>query len=176
MKPMHARLRQLERGFTLFELAVVASVVAILVAVLLSRLSFYAQATRQLAFDQTLAALRAQVKLEALELMIVQRPEEVAALAGQNPMNWLAQKPANYLGELTSPDVRKLAPYNWFFDRVDGKLVYLLSQSNIFRAEGSELLKFKVSLQQASPSPSEAGAALVLEVVPNSAGGQVAAR
>lgn len=176
MRQVRTSLRRPDRGFTLFELAVVASLFAILAAVLLSRLSFYAQTARRLAFEQTLAALQAQVKLRALELVIARRPQEIATLAGQNPVNWLAQKPANYLGELTSPDVKKLAPDNWFFDRSDGRLVYLLNESNTFGTEGSELLQFKVSLKQVPPTLSEAGAALALEAVPNSVGGAVAAR
>ncbi|KAB8045003.1 prepilin-type N-terminal cleavage/methylation domain-containing protein [Janthinobacterium aquaticum] len=176
MMLMRARLHRADAGFTLFELAVVVAVVAILSTVLLSRLSFYTQTARQLAFNQTLAALRAQVKLEALELMIARRPEDIAALAGKNPFNWLVQKPANYLGEMTSPNTKKLDPDNWFFDKNDGKLVYLLSAGNIFSSEGSELLKFKVSLKQVPPTATEAGDALTLEAMPSSSGGAVAAR
>ena len=136
------------RGFTLFELAVVVAVVGVLMVVLLSRLSFYRDEAERLAYEQTLNALRTEVQLQSYALVIAGRTKDIAALAGQNPMNWLAQKPPNYLGEIYSPDVKKLVSGNWFFDRSDGKLVYLLNKSNTFDAQGFDLLQFKVSLSQ----------------------------
>lgn len=153
------------RGFTLFELAVVVAVVGVLMVVLLSRLAFYRDQAERLAYEQTVTALRTEVQLQAYALMIAGRTKNIAALAGQNPMNWLAQKPANYLGEFYSPDVKKLASGNWFFDRSDGKLVYLLNQSNTFDAQGFDLLQFKVSLSQGAEVALAGGAAKV-ELVP----------
>ncbi|WP_308921675.1 type II secretion system protein [Janthinobacterium sp. J1-1] len=142
------RGRRAGRGFTLFELAVVVSVIGILIVVLLSRMAFYRDEAERLAYEQTLTALRTEVQLQTYALMIAGRQKEIPALAGQNPMNWLAQKPPNYLGEIYSPDVKKLVSGNWFFDRSDGKLVYLLNKSNTFDAQGFDLLQFKVSLSQ----------------------------
>jgi prepilin-type N-terminal cleavage/methylation domain-containing protein len=139
---------QAGRGFTLFELAVTVAVIGILMVVLLSRLNFYRNEVERLAFEQTVTALRTEVRLKALALMIAGREQESAALVGQNPVNWMAQKPENYLGEYNSPDINKLAPGHWFFDRNEGSLVYLLNRGNTFSKEGSELLQFKVSLLQ----------------------------
>jgi len=152
------------RGFTLFELAVVVAVVGVLMVVLLSRLAFYRDEAERLAYEQTVTALRTEVQLQAYALMIAGRTKNIAALAGQNPMNWLAQKPANYLGEFYSPDVKKLASGNWFFDRSDGKLVYLLNQRNIFDSKDSELPKFKVSFSKGSENV--AGSVEMLALVP----------
>ena len=144
------RGRRAGRGFTLFELAVVVSVIGILIVVLLSRMAFYRDEAERLAYEQTLTALRTEVQLQTYALMIAGRQKEIPALAGQNPMNWLAQKPPNYLGEFDAPDVKKLASGNWFFDRSDGKLVYLLNQRSIFDPKDSELPKFKVSYSKGS--------------------------
>lgn len=138
------------RGFTLFELAVTVSVIGVLIVVFLGRVSFYRDEAARLAFEQTVTALRAEVRLRVLALTIAGKRKDIPALAGQNPMNWLAQKPANYLGEFYSPDTKKFASGNWFFDRSNGLLVYLLNPSNIFDANDSELLKFNVSLSAGS--------------------------
>lgn len=138
------------RGFTLFELAVTVAIIGILTVVLLSRLAFYRDEAERLAFQQTVTALRAEVRLKAYSLQIANRQKEIVVLAGQNPINWLQQKPSNYLGEYYSPDIKKLASGHWFFDRSDGLLVYLLNPSNTFGVQGSELLQFKVSLSQVS--------------------------
>jgi len=154
MTQAHAGLRQASRhrngGFTLFELAVVVAVTGILIIVLLSRVMFYRNEAERLAFQQTLTALRAETSLQAYARLIAGRPGEIAALAGQNPVNWLAQPPPNYLGEFYSPDTKKLASGNWFFDRSDGILVYLLNEGNTVDLKGPELLKFKVSLSKGS--------------------------
>ena len=161
-KPVHGR--RAGRGFTLFELAVVVAVIGILMVVLLSRLAFYRDEAERLVYEQTLSALRTEVQLQTYALMIAGRQKEIPALAGQNPMNWLAQKPPNYLGEFSSPDIKKLASGNWFFDRSDGKLVYLLNQRNIFDPKDSELPKFKVSFSKGSENV--AGSVEKLALVP----------
>ena len=171
----HGRRLRAGRGFTLFELAVTVAVIGILVTVLLSRMGYYRAEAERLAFEQTVTALRAEVRLRTFALAIAGKSGEVGGLAGKNPMNWLAQKPPNYLGEFYSPDTKKLASGNWFFDRSDGLLVYLLNQSNTFDSEGSELLKFKVSLLQGSKKTA-AGAAETLELMPVQVRKEIAVR
>lgn len=137
-------------GFTLFEFAVVMAVTGILIIVFLNRVMFYRNEGERLAFLQTMTALRTATSLQTYGRLIANRPGEIAALAGKNPVNWLERKPPNYLGEFYSPDTKKLAAGNWFFDRSDETLVYLLNEGNTFDVKGSELLKFKVSLSQGS--------------------------
>ena len=162
-------------GFTLFELAVAAAVSGILIMVFLSRVAFYRNEAERLAFEQTVLALRTETSMQGYATVIANRPAQLGTLAGQNPMNWLAQKPPNYLGEFYSPDPKKLASGNWFFDRSDGLLVYLLNESNTFDAEGSELLKFKVSLSQGSKKAA-AGTEERLELVPVQVRKEIAVR
>lgn len=140
----------LQRGFTLFELAVVMSVIVVLAAVLLSRLTVIQQEAERVAVQQTLLALRAGLRMQVLELYASDRQNQLPALAGQNPIDWLAEKPANYLGAYMSPEMEKLPQSHWFFDRSNAELVYMLNRGNNFAARHSELLRFKVSLLQAS--------------------------
>ncbi|MGK5061311.1 type II secretion system protein [Janthinobacterium sp. LB3P112] len=139
----------LQRGFTLFELAVVMSVIAVLATVLLSRLTVIQQDAERVAVRQTVVALRAGLRMKVLELYASDRQNQVPALAGQNPIDWLAEKPANYLGAYTAPAIEKLPQSHWFFDQSNAELIYILSRGNIFGGYRSELLQFKVSLQQA---------------------------
>ena len=139
-----------QRGFTLFELAVVASLIAVLAAVLLGRLEVVQQEAERVAVQQTLLALRAGLRMQVLELYASDRQNQVPALAGQNPIDWLAEKPANYLGAYMAPEMEKLPPSHWFFNRSNAELIYILNRSNSFATRHSELLRFKVSLRQAS--------------------------
>ena len=139
-----------QRGFTLFELAVVASVIAVLTVVLLGRLAVVQQEAERVAVQQTLLALRAGLRMQVLELYASDRQNQLPALAGQNPIDWLAEKPANYLGAYMAPEMEKLPPSHWFFNRSNAELIYILNRSNSFATRHSALLRFKVSLRQAS--------------------------
>ncbi|MGK5047815.1 type II secretion system protein [Janthinobacterium sp. GB4P2] len=142
-----------QRGFTLFELAVVVSLIAVLAGVLLSRLTVLQQEAERVAVQQTLLALRAGLRMEVLELYASDRQNQLPTLAGQNPIDWLAEKPANYLGVYAAPEIAKLPQSHWFFDRNNAELIYILNRSNTFGASRSEWLQFKVSLRQASATP-----------------------
>ena len=138
-----------QRGFTLFELAVVASLIAVLAGVLLSRLTVVQQEAERVAVQQTVAALRAGLRMKVLQLYVAGQQNQLPALVGQNPVDWLLEKPANYLGAYTAPAIEKLPQSHWFFDQSNAELIYILNRGNIFGGYRSELLQFKVSLQQA---------------------------
>jgi general secretion pathway protein G len=142
--------RARQTGFTLFELAVAVSVIAVLAAVLLSRLVAVQQEAERVAVQQTVLALRAGLRMKVLELYVADRQNQLTALVGQNPIDWLAEKPPNYLGEYTAPQIVKLPQSHWFFDRSNAELIYVLNRGNTFGLGRSELLQFKVSLRQAS--------------------------
>ncbi|MCC7681924.1 type II secretion system protein [Janthinobacterium sp. FW305-128] len=141
---MATPLRQ--RGFTLFELAVVASVFAILVGVFLNRAGYYQQQAQQLAMAQTLGALRTGLRVQVLQLYLADGRARIPALARQNPFDWLADKPANYLGEFDAPVLDELPGGNWLYDRKEQKIIYLFSNGNIFPGSELDAVKFKVIL------------------------------
>lgn len=76
---MRRSLRQ--RGFTLFELAVVAGVFAILVTVLLNRLGYYQQQAQQVAVAQMLGVLRTSLRVQVLQLYLADRRDKIPALS-----------------------------------------------------------------------------------------------
>lgn len=135
-----------QRGFTLFELAVVASVFAILVAVFLNRAGAYQQQAQQVAVAQMLGVLRTSLRVQVLQLYLADRRDKLPALARQNPFDWLMDKPANYLGEFAQPDLAKLPAGNWLYDKKEQKIIYLFSNGNIFPSKGVDSVKFQVTL------------------------------
>lgn len=139
-------IRRRQRGYTLFELGVVAAVFAILATVLLGRLSFYQEQAERAAVARMVGVLRTSLRVQALRLVIDGKREQLPLLRQQNPLDWLADRPPNDLGELRAPELDTLPSGNWFFDKSDQKLVYLLRVNNIFSAKSIVLLKFKVIL------------------------------
>jgi type II secretory pathway pseudopilin PulG len=142
-------------GFSLFEFGVVAAIFALLVGIGANRLLFYQREAQTVAAEQLIVTLRSALQLRVAQLRASQRDDEIAALLDENPIAWLAQPPPNYLGEYYSPDTANLAAGNWYFERRDRQLVFLLTAKNSFSFRSSILLKFKVESLRIPTSPAK---------------------
>lgn len=120
------------RGFTLLELIVVICLVAILGATALDRLFWYQGQAEKASMDYTATMIKSGLWLSAADLMMANRNADIPALATHNPINLLAQKPENYLGELNSNDIRSLASGNWFYDSAKHQVVYIVKYRQNF--------------------------------------------
>lgn len=134
-------------GFTLIEFALVAAIVGVLAGALLNRIVFYQRQAELVAVQQMVGALRSAMHLQVAKLYVSNRQAELPVLVEQNPMSWLAEKPGNYAGEYFSSRSQEIAPGNWYFDRTEKTLVYLLNDgNNNFQDSRSAMLKFKIKL------------------------------
>jgi prepilin-type N-terminal cleavage/methylation domain-containing protein len=96
MSPCGLRIMR-RGGFTLLELSVAIVIMAILTAALLKSLHFYQAQVERAAAQQVVVALRSALYLQVLELIAQGRQSELVSLASQNPMDWMAVKPDNYV-------------------------------------------------------------------------------
>lgn len=133
-------------GFALFELAVAAVVVAVLAGILLHRLVPYAGQSEVVAAKQLIHSLRTALALRSAQAAASGGPDALLAISHENPIEWLARRPENYLGEYYSPDVAELPKGNWYFDKASQTLVYLAAAPKSFSAKTSKFLRFKVKL------------------------------
>jgi type II secretory pathway pseudopilin PulG len=131
-------------GFTLIESAVAAGLLGIFVAILISRVLTYQAEAERVAEEQLVATLRTAMQVRAAKAVIAHGEQGLHPLLDENPIGWLADQPANYLGEYYAPDPTELPPGNWYFDRADRSLVYLLGNRKSFSFQTSIFLKFKV--------------------------------
>lgn len=145
---MHSTFRQQRAGFTMFEFAVVASVFAVLVGVLLMRLSFYQEQAERVAVEQVASTLRTALALREIEVRQKHERGALGRLTEENPFDWLDRRPENYLGEYYGPELEKMPRGNWLFDRRDKCLIYLLNSHESFYSNASKLLKFKVEFAE----------------------------
>ncbi len=116
-------------GFTLLELAVTVAIIAILSTFLLNRIMFYRDQAEEVAMQQVVGNLRSAMHLQLALLLARNREQELLQLAQQNPMDWLAEKPANYLGEIESSQQPDLLKGNWYFDKRDKRLLYMYASA-----------------------------------------------
>jgi type II secretory pathway pseudopilin PulG len=147
------RRRGAQGGITLFESAVAAIIVGVLGAVLLTRLAYYQEQAELAAVARTANLLRAALTLRLAHLYAANRQGELPALARQNPMDWLVEKPANYAGEYAAPGRGEVAAGQWYFDKGGRKLVYLLAGGKIFKDAQPKALQFKVSFSGPAQNP-----------------------
>jgi prepilin-type N-terminal cleavage/methylation domain-containing protein len=133
-----------KRGFTLLEFAVTVMVAAALSAFLLNRFDFYREQAEMAATRQLVAALRTALHTRAAQLQASGQGAALHALAEDNPMNWLARKPLDYLGEFDALEPEQIGRSGWVFDVRDKSLVYLLSNAESFSFGEARLLRFKV--------------------------------
>ncbi len=113
------------RGFTLLELAIVVAVVAVLITVALDRLLRYAELAERAAMEQSISAMKSALGLRFAALYLRGSVRAIQALPQENPMDWLAERPPGYLGELWKPPLAALERPSWYFDRARKELVYV---------------------------------------------------
>jgi general secretion pathway protein G len=133
-------------GFTLLEFAVAAGLLGLLAAALLSRVLFYHAEAERVAAEQLVGTLRSALQVRAAQASAAPGGQGLGRLADENPIGWLSEKPANYLGEYYAPPLEELPSGNWFYDRRDRSLVYLPAAYKSFSFQTSKFLKFKVKL------------------------------
>ncbi len=144
--PVAIKQQHGQAGFKLFEFALAAAIFAIVVTLLLQRISFYQGEAEQVALQQVVANVRSALAIKLAQGRLPGQQLDLTMLTEENPLAWLSDQPANYLGEYFAPSEQALAAGNWYFDRREKMLVYLLNNRNIFVGSSVKRLKFKVKL------------------------------
>ena len=152
---------EFSKGFTLLELIVVISIVAILAGSLLSRIPYYQEQAEKTVVEQTAGAMQSALIMRYGSLMAHGTGAEkgLNALAIDNPMDWLQQKPKNYAGEFFDPTTKTVPPGHWMFDLKSHELIYVLDRSDYFTPgkDGQKWIRFHVRLEYESPVGRTAG-------------------
>ena len=105
----------------------------VFMAVFLERMFYYQEYAEKTAMDMTVANIRMGLRYRVADLMLANRMSEVPTLADENPIHWLAERPANYLGELDSAPADE-PKGQWFFDKPSRELVYTVSNRRHFES------------------------------------------
>ena len=129
-----------QRGFSVLELVVSICLVAVFAAVLLERLLYLEEYAEMTAMDLTVARMQSGLRNQFADLLIRDKVSEIAALADENPIQWLDTHPENYLGEFDWKPETDLRG-KWYFDRKQHELVYTINLGRHFlplRGGGTE--------------------------------------
>ena len=159
------------RGATLFELVIVAAVMALLAGILLNRVAWYQRQAELAGVQQVVGALRSALRLQASALLMRDGgAPALATLAAQNPMGWLVRTPSNYAGEYDSVVIQTLPSGVWYYDKSHKTLIYLVIDEKNVKDGANNVMRFKVKLFPATSEPGKhtaptAPGSIVLEQV-----------
>jgi hypothetical protein len=120
-----------QRGASQLELAVSIVLFAIFLVVFLERALYYQEYAEKIAMEMTVANMRTGLRYKIADLIVNKRMAEIPALADENPVNWLAGQPENYLGEFDSLP-RDGTAGKWFYDKRNLELVYTVNNRRHF--------------------------------------------
>jgi len=156
-------------GASFLELAVCVALMAIFVGVLLERALYYQEYAEKTAMESTAENIRTGLRYKVADLILANRASEIPALADENPINWLAERPPNYLGELDSTPADE-PKGQWYFDRRNRELVYTVNKRRYFspsmyRDFSVRYRSMRVStgtVTERSPGPADTWVSLVL--------------
>jgi general secretion pathway protein G len=154
---MRTRIGKTCEGFTLFEGAVAAALLGVLVATFTARALFYYDEAERVVAEQLIGTLRTALQVRVAQLISTKGERGLASLTELNPVALLHEKPPNYLGEFYSPRIEDMPRASWFYDRTDHSLVYLPSGHKTFTFETSKFLRFKVKFASLSSLPNSTG-------------------
>lgn len=126
----HARHRS--GGFSLLELVIVIVIISVLLVLAISRLLALMVDAERVTMETVAGTLRSAIGMKVADCIVKSKLSELPAFEGSNPMALLAETPRNYLGELDGADPARLEDGNWYFDKRDKSLVYLVRNRGFF--------------------------------------------
>jgi general secretion pathway protein G len=139
------------KGFTLLELIVAISIVAVMAGVFLSRVPLYQEQAEKTVMEQMAGAMQSALVMRYGSMLAQGSVSEkdLKALATSNPIEWLQKKPENYAGEFFDPKPDTVAPGHWMFDLKSRDLIYVLDRSEYFTPgkDGQKWIRFRVKLE-----------------------------
>lgn len=112
-------------GFSLFELVLVLAVIGILIAFAIDRLPAWQGEAERASVVNTERNLRSALGIKVASYIAQDNMAAIAALAGSNPIEQLAEVPGNYAG-VRDGGGAAVEGGQWYFDAAARQLVYRL--------------------------------------------------
>ena len=125
-------IRQRNKGFSLLELVIVIVIISVLFVVAISRLLALMVDAERVTMETVAGTLRSAIGMKVADSIVKSKVAQLSAFEGSNPMALLAETPHNYLGEFDGADPAQLEDGNWYYDKRNKVLVYLVRHKGFF--------------------------------------------
>jgi hypothetical protein len=163
--PLRRASRSRQGGLFLLQFLMALIVLGVLMGSLLGRLDIYQEHAERVAVQQIVVNVRSALQALLAQARLPGHTLDLASLPEQNPFDWLAKKPGNYVGALDAREAQNVEVGKWYFNKNEKVLVYL-PRDNVFSSNASSSkLKFKVKLIRLPTSPDKTAGAQANESV-----------
>ena len=135
-----------QKGFSLFELVVVISLISILGVVALDRYYKLLVDVERTTMEYNLGVMRSAISMQFAKYFVTGDRKGIESLINSNPMQLLAERPGNYLGEKNGFQIEEIEKGNWFYDRTTNNLIYLVRNQLYFESNMEDFsgARFKI--------------------------------
>lgn len=113
------------RNLTRLEIGIYAAVVGVVLAVFLERVLYYMELAERTAMEVTVSNVNSAINVQRAFGMLAGRAIDNPSAPPRNPFTLAEMAPANFIGEVDSPDLASLERGQWVFDRTRRELIYL---------------------------------------------------
>ena len=136
------------KGFSLFELVVVLTIIGILTAFAAEKLPVWQAQAERASMESVAGSLRSALGIKVASMYAQSDMAGIRALTGSNPMEQLADVPTNYAGvHGGAVAVTTVAGGKWYYDTMARQLVYRIRSSSLLGAPGvAGEIRFAVQL------------------------------
>lgn len=137
-----------ECGFSFIELIFVIAIIGFLFSAAVDKLLVLKVEAERTTMAQTLGSLRSAMGIQVASHIGSGGVDKLVDQVNTNPMDWLADKPENYIGILDEPDPADVEASQWYFDSYNKWLVYRVSSGDYFSSplKGAKRARFRVNL------------------------------
>lgn len=122
------------KGFSLLELVIVIIIISLLFAVAVDKMLALRVDAERVAMENLLGTLRSALGITVAGHIAKGSINELATLAGSNPLDRLSQKPNNYRGAFNAPGPNTIEGGQWYFDSAEKTLIYRVDNSDYFKS------------------------------------------
>jgi len=137
-----------QAGFSFLEFILVIIFISILFTIAVDKLLILKVDAERTSMNQILGGLRSAINIQVASHISKNAVNELTNSINHNPMNWLSEKPKNYIGVLDEPDPADVKAGKWYFDSYNKHLVYRVSHVEYFKSPltGPQRARFQVKL------------------------------
>lgn len=121
------------RGFSLFELVVTITIIAVLIAIAINKLPAWQALAERSAMENVAGSLRSALGIKLASYVAGKDMAGVRALQGSNPMDQLSRTPDNYAGIRGAAETADVEAGQWYFDATARELVYRVRDAGFFK-------------------------------------------
>lgn len=120
-------------GFSYLELVFVIAVISVLLTYGINKLWAVQVDAERVSVEQILGTLRSGLGMMVASNLVKNDVAKLRAMERSNPMNRLAEVPANYIGEVDETTTA-IKDGTWYFDTHTGYLVYRVRNAEYFQS------------------------------------------